>query len=79
MFCKHACAKCSKLADFLSKEGVAFVDCAIDVNPDAETEALMLGIFAAPALKKGDKVLGIKDLFNGNQIQKDTIRNFVRD
>ena len=79
MFCKHGCVKCSKLASFLKAEGILVVKRAIDVEPDAETEALMLGIFAAPALKKGDKVLRVKDLFNGNVIQKDNIVKFVQD
>jgi hypothetical protein len=79
MFCKHNCARCSKLAEFLNKEGISFVRRTIDADPDAETEALMLGIFAAPALKKRDKVLGSKELFNGSQMQKDRIRSFVQD
>jgi glutaredoxin len=78
IFCKHDCVKCSKLADFLHSAGITFVQRDIDAEPDVETEALMLGIFAAPALKKGDNVMRVKDLFRGNQMQKDAIMNFVQ-
>ena len=79
MFCKDDCERCARLADFLTSEGIAFVKRSIDAEPDVQTEALMLGIFSIPALKKGDNILRFKDIFDGSLMDKEKIMGFVQD
>lgn len=78
LFSTTQCPKCVKLTEFLAGLGIEPVKRVIDVDPEAETDALMLNIFSAPALKKGDKVLRTKDLFTKDAINEDTVRQFVK-
>lgn len=79
MFCKDDCERCAKLAGFLTSEGITVVKRSIDAEPDLQTEALMLGIFSIPALKKGDNLLLFRDMFDEGRMDTDKILNFVRD
>nr|MDO8109583.1 glutaredoxin domain-containing protein [Candidatus Sigynarchaeota archaeon] len=78
IFTKTDCSKCTKLTDFLNKMGVQFVKRNIDVDPEAETDARMLNILGAPALRKGNKLLRVKDIFFKEQIIEDKIKSFVQ-
>lgn len=66
IFATKECPKCVKLAIYLDSKGVGYVKRVIDEDPEAETDALMFNIFSAPALKKGDKLLRVKDMFDGD-------------
>jgi arsenate reductase-like glutaredoxin family protein len=77
LFSTKECSKCSKLGDYLTKMGIQYTKRMIDADPEAETDALMLNIIAAPALKKGGVVLRTKDLFMKDQIIEDKVRSFV--
>ncbi len=77
LFSTRECPKCSKLGEYLTKMGIQYTKRLIDADPEAETDALMLNIVAAPALKKGSVVLRTKDLFMKDQINEDKLRSFV--
>ena len=77
LFSTTQCPKCVKLTQFLATLGIEPVKRIIDADPEAETDALMLNIFSAPALKKGDKVLKTKDLFSKDEINEDRVRQFI--
>jgi len=77
LFSTKECPKCTKLSEYLSKMGIKYVKRMIDSDPDAETDALMHNIFAAPALIKGDSVLRAKDLFMNNNIVEEKLKHFV--
>ncbi len=77
LFSTKECPKCSKLGDYLTKMGIQYTKRLIDADPEAETDALMLDIISAPALKKGSLVLRTKDMFLKDQIIEDKLRKFV--
>jgi glutaredoxin len=63
IFTTSECPKCVKLMEFLKAGNIDYDKRMIDSDPDAETDALMLNIIAAPALKVGGVVLKAKDIF----------------
>ncbi len=77
LFSTTECPKCTKLGEYLNKMGIQYTKRLIDADPEAETDALMLNIIAAPALKKGSVVLRTKDLFMKDQINEEKLRSFV--
>ncbi len=78
LFSTTVCPKCSKLSEYLNKMGIKYVKRLIDTDPEAETDACMLNICAAPALRIGDKVLRAKDLFIQDQIIEEKLKHFVQ-
>nr|MDO8114093.1 glutaredoxin domain-containing protein [Candidatus Sigynarchaeota archaeon] len=54
LFSTTTCARCKALAAMLDAAGVAYVKREIDVDPEAMTDALMLGILEIPVLRRGD-------------------------
>jgi glutaredoxin len=78
LFSTTECPKCAKLSEYLSDLGIEYVKRVIDVDPEAETDALMLNIFSAPALRKGDTVLKTKDLFAKDKLLEDNVRTLVQ-
>jgi len=50
LFTTITCTKCAVLEKKLENAGIPFVKRVIDVDPEAETDALMLGIRQVPAL-----------------------------
>ncbi len=77
LFSTTECPKCSKLGEYLNKMGIQYTKRLIDTDPEAETDALMLNINSAPALKRGGVVLRTKDLFFKEQINEENLRKFV--
>ncbi|MBN2150840.1 MAG: hypothetical protein JW839_05330 [Candidatus Lokiarchaeota archaeon] len=77
LFSTNDCHKCSKLGEYLNKMGIQYTKRMIDADPEAETDALMLNIVSAPALKKGSLVLRTKDMFLKDQIIEEKLRKFV--
>jgi hypothetical protein len=47
-------------------------------EPDAQVDALMRNIYSTPALVIGQKVLHQKDLFADNQLDEETLVEFLR-
>lgn len=56
---------------------VTFTKRVIDEDPEAETDALMLNIFSAPALKKEDKILRVKDMFDKEEVIEAKVKEFI--
>nr|MDO8109835.1 glutaredoxin domain-containing protein [Candidatus Sigynarchaeota archaeon] len=52
LFATTTCARCKALAAMLDAAGVVYVKREIDVDPEAMTDALMLGILEIPVLKR---------------------------
>ncbi len=63
LFSTKECHRCVKLSEYLSARGVTYKKRVMDLDPEAETDAIMNDIFAAPALKAGDSILLSSDLF----------------
>ncbi|HME53105.1 MAG TPA: glutaredoxin domain-containing protein [Candidatus Lokiarchaeia archaeon] len=57
LFTTSTCTKCAVLEKKLENAGIPFVKRVIDVDPEAQTDALMLGIHELPALCKDRKIL----------------------
>lgn len=66
VFTTSSCTRCPKLVEYLENNNVDFIKRIIDEDPDAETDAIMNGILSAPALKKGDIILRVKQIFDAN-------------
>lgn len=62
LFSTSTCVYCPQLETFLTSINARFIKRVIDQDPEAETDALMLGIRGAPALRSGDKILLSKDI-----------------
>jgi glutaredoxin len=78
IYTTSTCKKCAKLSDFLLRLGIRHLKVVIDKDGDAEAEALMLGISAVPALKKGDAILKPRDIFTtDDQIQEGKLKQFL--
>jgi len=77
LFSTKECAKCAKLGEYLNKMGIQYTKRMIDADPEAETDALMLDIISAPALKKGSLVLRTKDMFIKDAIIEEKLLKFV--
>ncbi|MHA1682078.1 MAG: glutaredoxin family protein [Promethearchaeota archaeon] len=78
LFATAECPKCEKLKKMLGTLGAEFVVRNISEDPEAETDALMLNIFAAPALKKseGGELLRVKDIFPGGKLDEKKVKEF---
>ena len=77
LFSTSQCPKCEKLKKYLKSIGVEYVPRVIDEDPEAETDALMHNIFAAPALKKGDVILRVNKLFPDGNLNEEIISEFL--
>ncbi len=78
IYTTSTCKRCVKLSEFLGKLGIPHSKVIIDEDGDAEAEALMLGISAVPALKKGDAILKPRDIFTSDErIIEGRVRQFL--
>jgi len=78
IFTTKECPKCVKLVAFLEAENMDYEKRMIDSDPDAETDALMLNIIAAPALKVGGVVLRTKDIFTKEGEISEKTKNLLK-
>ncbi|MHC1635545.1 MAG: glutaredoxin family protein [Candidatus Methanospirareceae archaeon] len=72
------CPNCIKLKKFLQEEGVAYEE--VDMGTaEALTELRMGGVFTltAPVLQIGSVFLTYNDLFNGEQLKKERIKEVI--
>ena len=63
LFTTSTCNKCKVLENRLHDAGIPFVKRVIDMDPEAQTDALMLGIHAVPAVRNDGKPCDIEALF----------------
>jgi len=56
---------------------VEYFERVIDDDAEAETDAIMFGIHAAPCLKIGQRILKEKEIFNGDELQGEKIKEFL--
>lgn len=62
VFSTSECPKCLELIRYLESRGITYTKRVIDQDPIAETDALMLNICSAPALRVNDDVYHQKAL-----------------
>ena len=62
LFTTSTCTKCAVLEKRLEAAGIPFVKRVIDVDPEAQTDALMFGIHNVPVLRNDGKSCSIEDL-----------------
>ncbi len=78
IYTTSTCKRCVILSDFLGKLGIQHSKVVIDKDGDTEAEALMLGIGAVPALKKGNAILKPRDIFTSDdRIIEGKVRKFL--
>ena len=71
------CPKCVKLAEFMDDQEIRYKKCLVDVDPDAETEAIMLNIWSAPGLKIGEEIFRTKQIFTENGEIFDNVKELL--
>jgi len=59
LFTTSTCTKCAVLEQKLAAAGINFVKRVIDLDPEAETDAIMLGIRQVPALLDNKRLVSI--------------------
>lgn len=62
LFTTSTCTKCAVLEKKLESAGIPFVKRVIDVDPEAQTDALMLGITSLPKLRIDEKFIEISEV-----------------
>lgn len=77
LFSTSQCPRCVKLSKYLASININFTKRVIDEDPEAETDALMLNIFAAPALRKDDNILRGKDIFKNDEVIEAKVKEFI--
>lgn len=78
LFTTSSCPKCEKLSLFLETQGIKYVKRIIDLDPDAETEALMINLYSAPAIKTGESVLKTSQIFNKEMLLEGNVKSFLK-
>lgn len=77
MFVETNCPSCKALKSFLTSRSVKYVELNID-NPELKVDALMLNIYAVPALVIENKVLRANEMFDpSNSLKKDQVLKFI--
>jgi len=59
LFTRSTCTKCAVLVKKLENAGIPFVKRVIDLDPEAETDAIMLGIRQIPSLRENNVPVSI--------------------
>ncbi len=59
LYTTSRCPECEHVARVLDALGIPYVKRAIDLDPEAETDALMLKITKVPAVVAGGRVLRV--------------------
>lgn len=63
LFTTSKCPRCEKIVAFLDGAKIEYTKRVIDQDPEAETDAIMLGIHSAPALKIDETVFITREIF----------------
>ncbi len=74
------CPNCKKVKEFLTAEGEAYEEVDI-TTAEALTELRMQGVFTlvTPVVQVGSTFLTDSDLFNGDELRKDRIKEVIRE
>jgi glutaredoxin len=59
LYTTSTCPECERAAHVLDALGIPYVKKAIDLDPEAQTDALMLRITKVPAVAVGEQVLRV--------------------
>jgi glutaredoxin len=65
------CPRCMKVRAFFESNNIQYTEHVIDEDPEAQADALMLDIVAAPAVKIGKWILKPKAIFKDGELTKD--------
>jgi glutaredoxin len=77
IFVETNCPSCKALKGFLSSRSIKYVEMNID-NPELKVDALMLSIYAVPALVIENRILRANEMFDSsNSLKKDQVLKFV--
>lgn len=74
------CPNCKNVKEFLTAEGEAYEEVDI-TTAEALTELRMQGVFTlvTPVVQIGSTFLTDSDLFNGDELRKDRIKEVIRE
>ncbi len=74
------CPNCKKVKEFLTAEGEAYEEVDI-TTAEALTELRMQGVFTlvTPVVQVGSTFLTDDDLFNGDELRKDRLKEVIRE
>jgi glutaredoxin len=80
VYTTKVCPNCKKVKQFLAMEGKEYEEVNI-TTAEALTELRMNDVFTlnTPIVQIGEVFLTYKDLFNGDELQKDRIRRVIED
>ncbi len=59
LYTTSSCPECERAARVLDALGIRYIKRAIDLDPEAQTDALMLKIVKVPAVEIGGRVLRV--------------------
>jgi glutaredoxin len=59
LYTSSTCAECKRAAGILDALGIPYIERVIDLDPEAQTDALMLKIVRVPAVEIGGEVLRV--------------------
>jgi len=77
VFTTSTCTRCPLVKEYLDFCDVEYFEMIIDEDAEAETDAMMFGIYSVPCLKIGKKVLKEKEIFMNGQLQWKKIKDFL--
>ncbi len=77
LFTTSNCGNCDVLKNLLQGQGVSYIERVVDLDPIAETDALILEIYSVPVLRRGNALLRAGQIFRHNEIDEDAVRAFL--
>lgn len=79
VFTTKICPNCKKVKEFLAAEGEEYVEVDI-TTAEVLTELRMHGVFTliTPVVQIGPDFLTHNDLFNGDELRKDRIKELIK-
>jgi len=79
LYTTKECPRCVKVRAFFNDNNITFIERVIDGDCEAETDALMLNIFAVPTVKIGTWLLKPKAIFDGKGLMTETFKTVVHE
>ncbi|HUV80558.1 MAG TPA: glutaredoxin family protein [Candidatus Bathyarchaeia archaeon] len=78
VYTTEICPNCKRVKEFLAAEGEAYEEVDI-TTAEALTELRMQGVFTlvTPVVQVGSTFLTDNDLFNGNELRKERIKEVI--
>ncbi len=78
MYSTSTCPRCERVARLFDENDIAYKKRVIDIDPEAEADAIMFDIYSAPALESGGNVLLVDEMFDDDDMNAGTILSFAR-